>query len=83
MRVLVIEDEEKLAGIVARSLRDEGFAADIALDGERGLGLALSHPYDAIILDIMLPGKAELRCCTASALPIKKCLLSCLPRAMR
>jgi DNA-binding response OmpR family regulator len=56
MRVLVVEDEEKLAGIVARSLRDEGFAADIALDGERGLELAFMHDYDAIVLDIMLPG---------------------------
>jgi two-component system copper resistance phosphate regulon response regulator CusR len=56
MRVLVVEDEEKLASIVARSLRDEGFAVDIALTGERGLELASTHMYDAIVLDIMLPG---------------------------
>jgi len=56
MRVLVIEDEERLAAIIARSLKDEGFAADTAFNGERGLELALAHPYDAIILDIMLPG---------------------------
>ena len=55
MRVLVIEDEEKLAGIISRGLRAEGFAVDIANDGERGLQLATSHSYDLIILDIMLP----------------------------
>jgi two-component system OmpR family response regulator len=55
MRLLVVEDEEKLAGIVARSLKSEGFAVDVAADGERGLGMATSCAYDAIILDIMLP----------------------------
>jgi two-component system copper resistance phosphate regulon response regulator CusR len=55
MRILVVEDEEKLAGIIARGLKDEGFAVDIALDGEQGLRLAMLYAYDAIILDIMLP----------------------------
>lgn len=55
MRILVAEDEEKLAGIIARSLKAEGFAVDIAGDGERGLEFASSYAYDAIVLDIMLP----------------------------
>jgi len=55
MRVLVVEDEEKLAGIIARSLKAEGFAVDIAADGARGLEMATAYAYDAIILDIMLP----------------------------
>jgi DNA-binding response OmpR family regulator len=55
MRVLIVEDEEKLSGIVARGLKGEGFAVDIASDGEKGLELATSYAYDAIVLDIMLP----------------------------
>lgn len=55
MRVLLVEDEEKLSGIIARSLKAEGFAVDIAADGARGLGMATSYAYDAIVLDIMLP----------------------------
>ncbi|MDE3017012.1 MAG: response regulator transcription factor [Pseudomonadota bacterium] len=55
MRILVVEDEEKLANVVARSLKEEGFAVDIAADGAHGLELATSYAYEAIILDIMLP----------------------------
>jgi two-component system copper resistance phosphate regulon response regulator CusR len=55
MRILVIEDEEKLAGIISRGLKAEGFAVDTAGDGERGLQRATEHSYDVIILDIMLP----------------------------
>jgi two-component system copper resistance phosphate regulon response regulator CusR len=55
MRILVVEDEKKLAGIVARSLKDEGFAVDVAADGEQGIALATSYAYDAIVLDILLP----------------------------
>lgn len=55
MRVLIIEDEKKLAEIVARGLKAEGFAVDTANDGTQGLELASSYAYDAIILDIMLP----------------------------
>lgn len=55
MRVLLVEDEDKLAGIIARTLKSEGFAVDSAADGERGLEMAGSYAYDAIILDIMLP----------------------------
>jgi two-component system copper resistance phosphate regulon response regulator CusR len=55
MRILVIEDEEKLAGIISRGFKAEGFAVDIAGDGSRGLQMASGHNYDVIILDIMLP----------------------------
>ena len=55
MRLLVVEDEKRLATILKRGLEAEGFAVDVALDGADGLWLALEQPYDAIILDIMLP----------------------------
>jgi DNA-binding response OmpR family regulator len=56
MRVLIVEDERRLAENVARSLRESaGYAVDLALDGEEGLFMAESNPYDLIILDLMLP----------------------------
>jgi two-component system, OmpR family, response regulator len=56
MRVLVIEDERKLADVLARGLREEGYAADVAGRGEDALWMAQSAEYDAILLDVMLPG---------------------------
>jgi two-component system, OmpR family, response regulator len=56
MRVLVVEDEKKLAGLLARGLREEGYAADIAERGEEALWMANAVAYDAILLDVMLPG---------------------------
>ena len=56
MRVLVVEDEPRLAEAVARGLRAEGFEVDIALTGPDGLWRALEGVYSAIILDILLPG---------------------------
>jgi DNA-binding response OmpR family regulator len=56
MRVLLVEDEQRLAENVARSLREgAGYAVDIAADGQQGLYLAESSPYDLLILDLMLP----------------------------
>ena len=55
MRVLVVEDEVKLAAYVKRGLEREGYAVDVAADGEQGLWLGSNEPYDVIILDIMLP----------------------------
>ena len=55
MRVLLVEDEQKLSEIVARVLRSEGFVTDVANDGAQGLELAAAHSYDVIVLDIMLP----------------------------
>ncbi len=55
MRLLLIEDEQKVADFVARGLRADRFAVDVALNGEEGLHLALSYDYDLVILDLMLP----------------------------
>lgn len=55
MRILIIEDEERLAGIIARVLTQERFTVDVVSDGDEGLHAALTDAYDAIILDRMLP----------------------------
>jgi DNA-binding response OmpR family regulator len=63
MRILVVEDEERIADAVRRGLEAEGFAVDVAANGTDGLWLATEQDYDAIILDIMLPGINGLRIC--------------------
>ncbi len=55
MRILVIEDEKKIADFIKRGLKEEGYAVDTALDGENGLFLAKTNDYDLILLDLMLP----------------------------
>jgi heavy metal response regulator len=55
MRILVVEDEKKIADFIRRGLKEEGYAVDVALDGEEGHYMAATSEYDAIILDIMLP----------------------------
>ncbi|MFC4530744.1 response regulator transcription factor [Sphaerisporangium dianthi] len=55
MRVLLVEDERRLAALVKNGLANEGFAVDIAHDGPEGLWMAAENPYDAIVLDVMLP----------------------------
>ncbi|MEW6572413.1 MAG: response regulator transcription factor [Bacillota bacterium] len=55
MRVLIIEDEHKIANSIKRGLEQEAYAVDAAYDGETGLDLALNEDYDVIILDLMLP----------------------------
>ena len=55
VRVLVVEDEKRLAAALKSGLEEEGFAVDVALDGEHGLWMATEFDYDAIVLDIMLP----------------------------
>ena len=57
MRVLLIEDEPDLADALVRSLTESAFAVDVSRDGDDGLFQALAAPYDAIILDVMLPGR--------------------------
>jgi heavy metal response regulator len=57
MRILVIEDEKKVASFIRKGLSEEMYAVDVAHDGESGLQMALEHHYDAIILDVMLPRK--------------------------
>ena len=56
MRVLVVEDEARMAGLLKRALQEEGYAVDVAADGQEGLWLATENAYGAIVLDIMLPG---------------------------
>jgi len=56
MRVLIVEDEVKMAALIRRGLREEGLAADVAVKGEDALWMAGSIRYDAIVLDVMLPG---------------------------
>jgi two-component system, OmpR family, response regulator len=63
MRVLVVEDEKKLGQLLARGLREEGYAADLAERGEDALWMARAVPYDAIVLDVMLPGVDGFEVC--------------------
>jgi two-component system, OmpR family, response regulator len=56
MRVLIVEDEVKMASLIRRGVREEGLAADVAIKGEDALWMAGSTDYDAIVLDVMLPG---------------------------
>jgi DNA-binding response OmpR family regulator len=63
MRVLVVEDERRLAAAVRRGLQAEGFAVDLAHDGEDGLHLAREGAYDALVLDLMLPKISGYRVC--------------------
>ncbi len=55
MRVLIVEDQDKMAALLQRGLRNEAIAADIAADGETALWMAMATEYDAIVLDVMLP----------------------------
>jgi heavy metal response regulator len=55
MRLLVVEDEKKVANFIRKGLAEDGYAVDLAHDGEEGLGMALDHVHDLIILDISLP----------------------------
>jgi len=56
MRVLVVEDEIKMASLIRRGLREEGLSADVAIKGEDALWMAQATDYDAVVLDVMLPG---------------------------
>ena len=56
MRLLIVEDDVKMAGLVRRGLVEEGAAVDVARSGEDALWMAASAPYDAVVLDVMLPG---------------------------
>jgi two-component system, OmpR family, response regulator len=63
MRVLVVEDEKKLGELLGRGLREEGYAADVADHGEEALWMARAVAYDAIVLDVMLPGADGFEIC--------------------
>jgi two-component system, OmpR family, response regulator len=63
MRVLIVEDDVKLAGLIRRGLHDDGMAADVAGKGEDALWMAGATEYDAIVLDVMLPGLDGFEVC--------------------
>jgi len=63
MRVLVVEDARPMAETLGKGLREQGYAVDVALDGEKGLELAEINQYDVIVLDIMLPRRDGLSVC--------------------
>jgi two-component system, OmpR family, response regulator len=56
MRILIVEDEAKMAGLIQRGLREEGLAADVVGTGDDAVWMARATEYDAIVLDVMLPG---------------------------
>jgi len=68
MRILLVEDEKKLAGFIRRALREDGYAVDVSHNGNEGAHLAVTEPYDAVVLDLQLPGRdgldvlRDLRC---------------------
>lgn len=63
MRILLVEDEKKIASFIERGLTEQHYTVDVAQDGEEGLYLAEINPYDLIILDIMLPKKDGFSVC--------------------
>lgn len=65
MRLLIVEDEKRLALSLAKGLTAEGYAVDVVHDGREGLHRATEGPYDLVILDIMLPGMNGYRVCAA------------------
>ena len=60
MKVLVVEDEKKIASFVRKGLEAAGFVVDVSHHGDEGFTLLMTRPYDAVVLDIMLPGKDGL-----------------------
>ena len=59
MRILIVEDEHKIASAIKRGLEQQAYAVDIAYDGDGGLAMATTEPYDLLILDRMLPGSID------------------------
>jgi len=57
MRILLVEDDRKVASFIRKGLAEEGYAVDVAQDGETGLAMGLDRLHDVIVLDVMLPGK--------------------------
>jgi DNA-binding response OmpR family regulator len=75
MRILLVEDENKVAALVRKALEEEGHVVEVAQDGEAGLMLAQDSPVDLVILDWLLPGRDGLAVCrslrnTGAKIPI-------------
>ena len=64
MRVLVVEDEPRIAGFVAKGLREQAYAVDVSVDGDDAVYKASINDYDAIILDVMIPGRDGFQVCS-------------------
>lgn len=60
MRILVVEDDKKVASFLVKGLREEGYSVDVSHDGDDGLVKAHVHDYDLLLLDVMMPGKSGL-----------------------
>ena len=60
MKILLVEDEEEIGGLIKDGLEKEEFSVDYCKDGDSGMEHAMAHSYDAIVLDVMLPGKSGL-----------------------
>lgn len=73
MRILLVEDEKKIADFLEMSLAAEYFAVDVTYDGKTGLKMALENEYDIMILDNMLPGKTGLDICRQARVAGKTC----------
>lgn len=56
MKILIVEDEQRLAALLKKGLEEQSYAVDLCYDGEEGLYMAETFPYDAVLLDVMLPG---------------------------
>jgi two-component system, OmpR family, alkaline phosphatase synthesis response regulator PhoP len=63
-RILVVDDEPDFAGIVQQNLENEGFEVEVAYDGDEGLEKVKANPPDAIVLDVMMPGKDGFEVCS-------------------
>ncbi len=63
-RILVVDDEPDFAGIVQKNLEKEGFEVEVAYDGDEGLEKVQANPPDAIVLDVMMPGKDGYQVCS-------------------
>ena len=66
MRILVVEDEQKVSALIKRGLTSERYAVDVAADGIEGLELAEAYPYDLMILDLMVPRLTGSRRCSSA-----------------
>src|ERR1700674_4746310 len=63
VRLLIVEDEPRMAALLNRGFADEGYAVDIASSGTDGLWMGTENPYDAVVLDVMLPGRDGFEVC--------------------
>jgi len=63
LRILVVEDSAKMAAVLKRGLEEEGYAVDVARTGEEGLWMGVENPYDAVVLDVMLPDMDGFEVC--------------------